>query len=59
MQFNFSKENIAFQANGLTLRGWLYRPETQNKVPAIIMAHGMKDTNCICDLKAASTGKIG
>lgn len=40
MQSTFSRENITFQANGLTLKGWLYKPASQNKMPAIIMAHG-------------------
>lgn len=40
MNYRFFKENINFKANGLTLRGWLYKPESDKKLPAIIMAHG-------------------
>jgi len=40
MNHHFSRENITFKANGLNLRGWLYRPDCNNKIPAIIMAHG-------------------
>lgn len=40
MNDKFSRENITFKANGLNLRGWLYRPNGNNKTPAIIMAHG-------------------
>jgi fermentation-respiration switch protein FrsA (DUF1100 family) len=35
------RRNIAFDAEGLTLRGWLYLPDsTFRRVPAIVMAHG-------------------
>lgn len=36
----FSREDIAFNAEGVTLRGWLYRPKSNGKFPAIVMAHG-------------------
>lgn len=40
MNFKFSKTDVKFQANGLSLSGWIYKPESKNKLPAIIMAHG-------------------
>jgi dienelactone hydrolase len=34
------REDIAFNADGTTLRGWLYRPERLDSAPVIVMAHG-------------------
>ncbi|WLR57339.1 alpha/beta hydrolase [Mesobacillus subterraneus] len=37
------RENIAFTSEGVKCKGWLYLPENaseENKVPAIVMAHG-------------------
>ena len=35
------REDIAFSADGMTLRGWLYTPdEAGGPVPAVVMAHG-------------------
>jgi uncharacterized protein len=35
------RRNIEFNADGLTLRGWLYLPEGATKpVPTVVMAHG-------------------
>ena len=35
------REDIAFDANGTTLRGWLYLPEgATRRCPAVVMAHG-------------------
>lgn len=35
------RQEIAFNAEGVTLRGWFYLPErTAGPVPTIIMAHG-------------------
>jgi fermentation-respiration switch protein FrsA (DUF1100 family) len=36
------REDIEFDAEGATLRGWFYRPEASNgaQVPCIVMAHG-------------------
>jgi dienelactone hydrolase len=35
------RQEIAFNAEGVTLRGWLYLPDrTAGPVPAIVMAHG-------------------
>lgn len=37
----YSRKNISFQSNDLTLRGWLYQPQnSKNQHPAIIMTHG-------------------
>ncbi|WCN37648.1 alpha/beta hydrolase [Aneurinibacillus uraniidurans] len=41
MQRNFTRRDIEFDADGITLRGWLYVPESNgHQVPAIVMAHG-------------------
>lgn len=46
--YNFARQDIEFNAEGATLRGWLYRPvSTNQKLPAIVMAHGY---NCIKEL---------
>ena len=35
------RQESAFNAEGVTLRGWLYRPDrTAGPVPTVIMAHG-------------------
>lgn len=35
------KQEIAFNAEGVTLRGWFYLPErTAGPVPTVVMAHG-------------------
>jgi uncharacterized protein len=35
------REDIAFDADGVTLRGWLYSPDDAGgPVPAVVMAHG-------------------
>jgi hypothetical protein len=35
------RQDIAFDAEGVTLRGWLYTPEgADGAVPAVVMAHG-------------------
>ena len=36
-----------FDADGTTLRGWVYRPRGQAAAPAVVMAHGY---NCIKEL---------
>ena len=33
-------EDIVFNAEGVLLKGWLYKPQSANKIPAIVMAHG-------------------
>ncbi len=39
------RDDIAFASDGLTLRGWLYRPEgAKGARPAIVMAHGFSAT---------------
>jgi len=40
MNYQFTKQDIKFQAHGLALSGWLFKPESKNKLPAIIMTHG-------------------
>lgn len=45
---NYDKQDISFDAEGVTLRGWLYRPkDANNPAPAIVMAHGW---GCIKEL---------
>ena len=42
--------DVAFAADGATLRGWLYRPRAATATaaaPAVVMAHGY---NCIKEL---------
>ena len=34
------REDVTFRSGGVTLKGWLFRPDTKEKVPAIVMAHG-------------------
>jgi len=34
------RSNIEFDADGVTLRGWFYRPEGASPVPVIVMSHG-------------------
>ncbi|HTP77273.1 MAG TPA: alpha/beta hydrolase [Rhizomicrobium sp.] len=39
------RTDITFSSDGVTLRGWLYRPEGRSgKRPAIVMAHGFSAT---------------
>jgi uncharacterized protein len=37
---NFSRSDIDFNTDGVTLRGWLYRPVPSSAAPVIVMAHG-------------------
>lgn len=53
--------DIAFEAEGTTLRGWLYRPRSRvSPSPAVVMAHGY---NCLKELYldkyAASIARAG
>jgi len=35
------REDVAFNAEGVTLRGWLYLPDRASEpVPTIVLAHG-------------------
>lgn len=34
------RRDIEFNADGVTLRGWLYAPEGRGPFPAVVMAHG-------------------
>jgi hypothetical protein len=44
----FSRQDIEFDAEGVTLRGWLYRPTAAAAAaPVVVMAHGY---NCIKEL---------
>lgn len=41
-------QDVEFDAEGTTLRGWLYQPQPEtSQIPAIVMAHGY---NCIKEL---------
>lgn len=45
MKHRVTRDDIAFDAEGITLRGWLFRPHNQNKpAPAIVLTHGW---NCL------------
>jgi fermentation-respiration switch protein FrsA (DUF1100 family) len=35
-----NRTDVEFNAEGTTLRGWLYRPEEDGLVPGVVMAHG-------------------
>ncbi|HEV8627129.1 MAG TPA: alpha/beta fold hydrolase [Acidimicrobiia bacterium] len=35
-----NRTDVEFNAEGTTLRGWLYRPEGDDPVPGVVMAHG-------------------
>ena len=53
--------DIAFDADGATLRGWLYRPHTSSSTaPVVVMAHGY---NCLkefyLDKYAAAVASAG
>jgi uncharacterized protein len=34
------REDIEFQSEGTTVRGWLYRPDTEGPAPAVVLAGG-------------------
>lgn len=34
------RQDISFQSQGLTCRGWLYKPDGADKPPVVVMAHG-------------------
>ena len=35
-----NRTDVEFNAEGTTLRGWLYRPDGDDPVPGVVMAHG-------------------
>src|SRR5207244_7256114 len=35
-----NRTDVEFNAEGTTLRGWLYRPDGDGPVPGVVMAHG-------------------
>src|ERR671939_1186309 len=35
-----NRTDVEFNAEGTTLRGWLYRPDGDGSVPGVVMAHG-------------------
>lgn len=39
-----SRRDIAFPADGTTLRGWLYEPDGARPYPLVVMAHGFSAT---------------
>ena len=39
-----NRTDVEFNAEGTTLRGWLYRPDTDGIVPGVVMAHGFSAT---------------
>lgn len=36
----FHREDITFEAGGISLRGWLYRPAGEDPAPVVVMSHG-------------------
>lgn len=36
----FQRDNTAFDADGVTLRGWFYRPAGAGPAPVVVMSHG-------------------
>lgn len=34
------REDVEFDADGVTLRGWHFRPDTTDRAPVIVMSHG-------------------
>ncbi|HYH49752.1 MAG TPA: alpha/beta hydrolase [Acidimicrobiia bacterium] len=39
-----NRTDVEFNAEGTTLRGWLYRPEGDGAAPGVVMAHGFSAT---------------
>ena len=39
-----TREDVSFVVNGLRVRGWLYRPQTDQRVPCIILSTGLGGT---------------
>src|SRR5579883_463541 len=46
-QYEFTRKDIEFNAEGIILRGWLYLPTGVKQPPIVVMAHGY---NCIKEL---------
>ncbi|PLW81366.1 alpha/beta hydrolase [Kineobactrum sediminis] len=36
----FTRSDLDFDSQGVRCAGWLYRPETDSRLPAVVMAHG-------------------
>lgn len=43
-QFKFTRDEVDFDADGVKIRGWLYRPSTPDPFPMVVMAHGFSLT---------------
>lgn len=41
---SFSREDLEFNSGGETCAAWLYRPDTQEEVPLVVLAHGFTAT---------------
>src|ERR671920_1828167 len=39
-----NRTDVEFNADGTTLRGWLYRPDGDGAAPGVVMAHGFSAT---------------
>jgi dienelactone hydrolase len=58
------RQDIQFDAEGVTLRGWLYRPDqATGPVPTVVMAHGLSCVKEMCGhgqhrLKPARRGAV-
>ena len=44
MAYQFKREDVDFYSEGTRCSAWLYMPETQEKCPIIVMAHGLGGT---------------
>lgn len=42
--YAFAKTDVGFQSGDETCAAWLYRPQTENSVPCVVMAHGFGAT---------------
>ena len=50
------REDIQFDAEGVTLRGWLYRPDqATGPVPTVVMAHGL---SCVKEMYLDSVAEV-
>ncbi|EZQ11736.1 hypothetical protein CM19_00595 [Candidatus Acidianus copahuensis] len=39
-EYTYKRINVEFMAEGVKLKGWLYLPEREGKLPAVVMSHG-------------------
>ena len=44
MEYAYKREDLDFYSKGTRCAAWFYMPETENKPPVIVMAHGLGGT---------------